>query len=410
MRSSKATCAAIVTLVSCALILIIEFRFCGHVNIADHKAEPDPTGAPSSSSNASADAAAPKFHVEFKTEPAQVSAGKSADLIFKVKNEQGATVNDLLFHHEKLMHLLIISGDMEEFYHIHPAPQPDGSYKVAQTFPKGGIYKLFADCMPLESVQIVEKLELRVAGDSRERKQLPTKTKLIGANGGIRVALSTDRSICPGEDVTLGFKVTEARTGAPVKDLQPYLGEFAHFVTVSKNFEEFLHVHPSSEGTGNDSHDNASPSEIFAQTTFPIGGMFKIWAQFKRKEEIITIPFVINTSPSNCSALAAVKGNNHTRRNNATSPEDSSDLIKVNVSSDGYTPNRVEVERGRPVKLAFYRADARNCGGTVVFTSLNIRQKLPVGEQKIVEITPRETGDISFTCSMGMLKGKLAVK
>jgi plastocyanin domain-containing protein len=67
------------------------------------------------------------------------------------------------------------------------------------------------------------------------------------------------------------------------------------------------------------------------------------------------------------------------------------------------------VKKGQPVKLAFYRADADNCGGEVVFSKQNIKKKLPVGETVLVEFTPTEAGEIAFACGMDMMRGKLVV-
>ena len=83
--------------------------------------------------------------------------------------------------------------------------------------------------------------------------------------------------------------------------------------------------------------------------------------------------------------------------------------IQVKVSSAGYEPSKIEVRRGKPIKIAFYRADAENCAGEVVFPSLNIRKGLKVGETTVVEFTPKEKGELTFSCGMGMLNGKLVV-
>ena len=82
----------------------------------------------------------------------------------------------------------------------------------------------------------------------------------------------------------------------------------------------------------------------------------------------------------------------------------------MTVSGAGYEPSRIEVERGRPVKVAFYRKDAKNCAGEVVFPSLNVRKKLPVGKTTIVEITPKDSGELAFACGMGMLRGTLVIR
>ncbi|HEX9002877.1 MAG TPA: multicopper oxidase domain-containing protein [Blastocatellia bacterium] len=86
------------------------------------------------------------------------------------------------------------------------------------------------------------------------------------------------------------------------------------------------------------------------------------------------------------------------------------DAIKITVSKDGFSPARLEVKAGQPLKLAFYRADAENCAGTVVFPKLKVEAKLPVGQTTLVEITPQEKGELAFACGMNMFKGVMIVQ
>lgn len=86
------------------------------------------------------------------------------------------------------------------------------------------------------------------------------------------------------------------------------------------------------------------------------------------------------------------------------------EAIKVTVSKDGYTPAKLTVKAGQPVKLAFTRTDEENCGGTVVFPKLKISVKLPVGQTVLVELPAQEKGELSFACGMNMLKGTLIVE
>jgi len=85
------------------------------------------------------------------------------------------------------------------------------------------------------------------------------------------------------------------------------------------------------------------------------------------------------------------------------------DAFKVTVSEAGYEPSRIEVKKGQPVRLAFYRADAQNCGGRVVFPDLKIERELPVGKTTVVDVTPQQTGELAFTCGMSMFKGALVI-
>jgi plastocyanin domain-containing protein len=84
--------------------------------------------------------------------------------------------------------------------------------------------------------------------------------------------------------------------------------------------------------------------------------------------------------------------------------------IKVTISSKGYTPGAIKVKKGQKIRLLLTRTDEQNCGSEIVFSSLNIKKTLPLGKTVTVEFTPQNAGEISFTCGMGMMKGKIVVQ
>src|SRR5436305_11584462 len=147
------------------------------------------------------------YHAEMRTEPATAKANAPVNLSFLVKNAQGATVRFLQFVHEKPLHLLIVSEDLSEFFHIHPEMQVDDSYGVQHVFPYGGGYRLYADYTPPGAATIVEQFELHVDGPTRPRVSLSADTDLTKTIDGLRVDLISDQPIRAGEDLALRFKV-----------------------------------------------------------------------------------------------------------------------------------------------------------------------------------------------------------
>ena len=75
-----------------------------------------------------------------------------------------------------------------------------------------------------------------------------------------------------------------------------------------------------------------------------------------------------------------------------------------------YSPDRVEVEQGRPVRLTFIRKEANACTAQVVFPDFGIVKDLPVGRPVSVEITPERPGEFQFHCGMNMVRGRLVVR
>ncbi len=370
------------------------------------------------------------FAVDFKSEPAQIQAGTPVTLSFTVKDKQGATVKDLSIVHEKPMHLLVVSKDLAEFYHIHPEEQQaDGSYRVSHTFPSGGDYKLYADFTPKEATQVVERIDVKVGGAERAKVALVPDEKLEKTVDGLKVVMKPSQEIKAGQELMLDFQAFDAKTNKPATDLQNYLGELAHFVIISEDMKGFVHAHPMSKGEhaemgelsgmntsgkmneqqsddhSADGHEHStmegvtskpSQSEVSAHTAFPRAGLYKLWAQFQRGGKVINVPFIVRVPEGDQSKVAK----------DYPAP---ADAIKVTVSKNGFEPSEIKVEKGKPAKLAFYRADAENCASEVIFSKLNITKKLPVGETVLIEFTPTDSGEISFACGMNMLKGKVIV-
>lgn len=82
--------------------------------------------------------------------------------------------------------------------------------------------------------------------------------------------------------------------------------------------------------------------------------------------------------------------------------------VVISIQSGSYPP--IVVQKGIPVKWTI-KADADNlngCNNAITIPKLKIDQKLVEGEN-VVEFTPREEGDIAYTCWMGMIKSKITV-
>jgi uncharacterized protein len=75
---------------------------------------------------------------------------------------------------------------------------------------------------------------------------------------------------------------------------------------------------------------------------------------------------------------------------------------------NGYSPNIFTVKKGRPVKWIIKSTTTLSCAAYLVVPKYGISQSLRSGENTIT-FTPTETGEIPFSCSMGMYRGKFIV-
>lgn len=83
--------------------------------------------------------------------------------------------------------------------------------------------------------------------------------------------------------------------------------------------------------------------------------------------------------------------------------------IQITVKG-GYSPDRIEVERGKPVRLLFTRQESNSCTEQVILSDFGISKMLPQGQTVPIEFTPDKTGEFTFHCGMNMVRGQVIVR
>jgi sulfite exporter TauE/SafE/plastocyanin domain-containing protein/copper chaperone CopZ len=83
-------------------------------------------------------------------------------------------------------------------------------------------------------------------------------------------------------------------------------------------------------------------------------------------------------------------------------------VVRMTESSRGYSPNKFTIKKDMPVRWVIDAKDPYSCAGSIMASKLNVRKSLKAGEN-IIEFTPKETGSIPFSCSMGMYTGVFVV-
>ncbi|WP_018622762.1 heavy metal-binding domain-containing protein [Spirosoma luteum] len=239
------------------------------------------------------------YVMNVKTTPATIEAGKAGLFSFTpgVKDKEGELV-PLDLHHERKIHLIVVSKDLSYFEHIHPDYQASGTYDLAVLpankaytaganknethFAKGGEYILFADYTPTGGTPQLEKINLTVGGtpykpvtysspklsstvDNYTLELVPEGNQFeVGKLAHIEGVLKKDG------------KVMDAAT------LENYLGAKAHMVVVGIDDKNYLHVHPEVVNGKFDLH-----------TTFEKAGIYRGWVQFQDGGKIRTMDYVI---------------------------------------------------------------------------------------------------------------------
>jgi len=238
------------------------------------------------------------FHINFKTNPKELVAGGAGTLYYTPKKDgYDDELVPLELHHEKKIHLMILSKDLSYFEHIHPKYDGEG-YQIKvigknESFTKergldetqfthGGEYIMYVDYVPAGATGQLDKIPLIVGGTPIEKIELGNQN-LNWAGEGYKVELSSDKNLTVNTPVQLKIHITNE--GNPVNDLGTYLGALAHMVVLSEDTEGYLHVHPlDSETNGPD---------ILLNTKFPKAGKYKVYMQFNHNGKVRTTNFVV---------------------------------------------------------------------------------------------------------------------
>lgn len=79
-------------------------------------------------------------------------------------------------------------------------------------------------------------------------------------------------------------------------------------------------------------------------------------------------------------------------------------VVRMTENNRGYSPNKFSLKKGVPVRWIIDAQAPYSCASALVVPKLGIQANLKAGEN-IIEFTPAETGQLPFSCSMGMYTG-----
>ena len=198
-------------------------------------------------------------------------------------------VSSFLQVHERPFHLFVIRRDLERFAHVHPVAAADGSFELREALDPGA-YVFIADFLPAGGTsQLLHRAVVTPGYQGPLFATAPELPDLPGSQvvAGLRIQLEAVRLV-PRRASRLVFTISDAVSGQPIVDLEPYLGAAGHLLVVNPDLTAAIHGHP--EGTM-----TRGPSVSF-DPVLPSPGRYKLWLQIQRRGEVITAPFVIEVT------------------------------------------------------------------------------------------------------------------
>jgi hypothetical protein len=115
------------------------------------------------------------------------------------------------------------------------------------------------------------------------------------------------------------------------------------------------------------------------------------------------------TSPSlqtdsSGTTLPAKKVKRH-RRKKATA-----ESVSLFVTDQGFVPAELTLKKGVPVNLVVTRQTNQTCATAIVIPDYGLSRDLPLNVPETLSFTPKDTGEIRYSCGMGMIGGVLSVE
>ncbi|HSK26085.1 MAG TPA: heavy metal translocating P-type ATPase [Jiangellales bacterium] len=233
--------------------------------------------------------------------PADVRPGEPTTVTVVVRDaETGEPVEDVVRSHEAYMHLIATRSDLATFDHVHPEPTGrPGELAVALTFPTAGTYAVHVEFRRQgQMTDVVDRHEVVVAGTPVEAEPVEAsgRTAIVS---GVRVELEGAPE--SGGESRLSYRFTDAATGAPVDDLQPYLAAAGHVVVMRADGSDFAHEHAEVEDADGQpvfalpGQDFGPELDVHAHFDDP--GTYRLWGQFRTADgTVLTVPFTVDVA------------------------------------------------------------------------------------------------------------------
>lgn len=255
--------------------------------------------------------------VNFSFSPAPVIVASTTRLDFFVNRKpigfekskaRPVPVENLELEHERLMHVIGIRNDMEEFFHLHPEPSATttGLLSVDYAFQNPGRYKVWSEIKKDGLIHAFSHQEFSVEGEGeRYRKQVSFANNVIV--GEYQVHLDNPQPLRAGVESDLEFSIRDL-FGRPVA-LEPYLAADIHLSIIKDDLKRFIHTHPEDDhqnvfapqvipiAQAHEETGEAGEAKIISfHVAFPEAGLYRVFAQFR--------PVGIDSSPDDALTAA----------------------------------------------------------------------------------------------------------
>lgn len=243
-----------------------------------------------------------EYLVDIRTSPAAVKAGTPVALRISVRHPVTfEAVADFGVLQDHPLHLFIVGQDLRHFEHLHPDPQEDGTFTATVTFPSAGYYKVFSDFLPIGGAPQLVASQLVTAGFtgdlSTSAAKLTPDTTLARTAGGLRVTLTTpDDGLVAGREEKFSYAFADAKTGAPVRDLEAWDGGFGYTWLLSEDTLHPIHAHALEPLAAGETRNVKGGPALSFRGLLPKPGRYRVWTEVRRGGAPTVVAFTIDAA------------------------------------------------------------------------------------------------------------------
>jgi hypothetical protein len=209
----------------------------------------------------------------FAPEDRLADAGRFA---FTITGADGLPVEAYELLHDRELHLIVASRDLQSYAHLHPERDAEGEWSVDLPELPAGSYRAFADFQPDGADQYTLGVDLTAPGAATA--PAPLLPRLTDVVDGYEVSLDPAPS-----GSTTEVTVTVQRSGQVVTT-EPYLGAAGHLVALRDGDLAYLHVHPL---------DDEPEGPVRFAVEVPSAGTYALFFDFQINADVRTASFVI---------------------------------------------------------------------------------------------------------------------
>lgn len=227
-----------------------------------------------------------EYQIAISSESADIVPNQSTLLQIAVTQKiDNQPVYDFSIVQDKLMHLIVVSSDLSEFYHLHPDYKSNGIFTVDFRPAAPDTYYFFAEFLPALATEALATAQVTTMGEnSSTQQEALTVTDTTQIVDHYEVSIGKKKRFKANKDIELAFAIHDLDTNSNVKDLEPYLSSAGHLAAIHEDKQTYVHVHPMSTKL-------SSPIRFY--TKFPRPGRYKLFMQFQHLGQLHTASFVV---------------------------------------------------------------------------------------------------------------------